>query len=130
MRWWMMGLMIAGVIGCSGGDGLRTVKGKVTYDDTLIPEGNIMFTHSDKAVRPEMGQIKDGSYEIKVKDGKHKIEITASKMAPLPKGKVGAMGEKEMPAEYIPEKYNKKSDLSAEVGSSTPASLDFKVGSK
>jgi len=101
----------------------------VTFDGTPLPEGDIVFHDADKKVGPDAGKIKDGKYSFPVKAGKKKVEINASRLEKLPEGKKGAMGETELPVDYIPERYNKNSELTAEVGSGK-SKFDFALKSK
>ncbi len=111
--------------GCGGGgETTFPVSGNVTFDGQAVTDGDIIFTAPDGSTHPSMGKIKDGKYTAQVTAGKKKVEIRASKMMPLPDGKVGAMGEKEMPESYIPEKYNTSSELTLDVQSGSN-SKDF-----
>lgn len=56
---------------------------------------------------------------------KQLLEIRASKMQKLPPDKRGAMGETEIPMDYIPEKYNQKTELTAEITSGGTNTFDF-----
>lgn len=89
------------------------VTGTVTYDGQPLPQGDIVFHPEDKSVGPEGGKIKDGKYALKVREGKNRVEIRATRPVP---GKKGPMGEDAI-EDYIPKQYNEKSKLTAEVGS-------------
>ncbi len=113
--------------GC--GSPQHSVTGSVTFDGTALPEGDIVFKPKDPKVgRPEGAKIKDGKYTARVDAGSYNVEITASKLVKLPAGKKGALGETEMPEQYLPEKYNKTTELSAEV--SAGMTKDFELKSK
>lgn len=106
--------------GCGpGGPVTHPVSGNVTFDRQPVPDGDIVFTDPANTAAPGMGKIKDGKYTANITPGKKRVEIRASKMMPLPDGKVGAMGEKEMPQDYIPAKYNSASELEMEVTAGT-----------
>lgn len=100
------------VVGC-GPSGPKTyeVSGFVKYDGQDVAEGEVIFTAPNGGA--EGGTIKGGRYTVKAREGKNKVEIKASKVIP---GKKGGMGE-EWVEQYIPEKYNDKTTLTAEVGS-------------
>lgn len=112
------------VAGCGkGGPGKRDVTGTVKLDGKEVPEGDIIFLPEDKTVGAEAGKIKDGKYSLKARDGKNKVEIRATRLVP---GKKGPMGEDAI-EDYIPEKYNIKTELSAEVSSGqTEHNFDLK----
>jgi hypothetical protein len=106
--------LAAALIGCGGsGPKMHDVSGTVTFDDQPLPEGDIMFVPDDKSVGPEAGKIKDGKYSIKVREGKNKVEIRATREVP---GKKGPMGEPAIEG-YIPAQYNLKTTLEADVAS-------------
>ncbi|MCE9561198.1 MAG: hypothetical protein K8U57_04010 [Planctomycetes bacterium] len=94
---------------------MATVTGNVTFDGKPIPDGDITFSDPENKVAPDGGKIKNGVYTMSVRPGKKKVDIRASKLEKLPAGQKGAMGETEMPVDYIPGKYNQKSELTADV---------------
>lgn len=109
--------------GCGDGKGKKyDVSGAVSYDGKDVEDGDIIFIPEDKTVAPEGGKIKGGKYTAKAPAGKSRVEIRGSRVIP---GKKGPMGE-EFVDNYIPEKYNVKSTLSAEVGSGS-TTHDFKL---
>ena len=95
-----------------GGAKKYDVNGTVTYDGKPIADGDITFYPENKSIGPEGGKIKDGKYASKAPEGKCKVEIRGSRVVP---GKKGPMGE-DWVESFIPDKYNDKSTLSAEVG--------------
>ncbi len=117
-------LLSLAVAGCGGGgSGKRDVTGTVKFDGKDVADGDIIFTSDDKSVGAEGGKIKGGKYTIKARDGKNKVEIHATRAVP---GKKGPMGEDAIES-YIPEKYNTKTELSADVGSGkTEHNFDLK----
>lgn len=108
---------MAGVLaGCGGDKGPKKyeVTGTVKFDGNDVADGDITFTPEDKSVGPEAGKIVGGKYKLNAREGKNKVEITASRVVP---GKKGPMGTEDVLEDLIPEKYNLNSQLSAEVGS-------------
>ena len=103
------------VVGCSNEVGPKKydVSGAVKVDGKEVAEGEIIFQSDDKSVGAEGGAIKDGKYALKAREGKNKVEIRATRIVP---GKKGPMGE-DWVEQFIPEQYNEKSTLTAEVGS-------------
>ena len=105
------------------------ITGKVTYDGAPLPDGDITFRTKDaNAAATAAGKVKNGSYQINAKFGDYTVEIRASKLMPLPDGQKGAMGETELHQEYIGERYNTNTELSATV--SGPKELNFELKSK
>ena len=115
-------------VGCgSSGPATSTVSGKVTLDDQPLPDGQIAFVTED-GLGAGVGDIKNGQYRCQVKGGKFKVKITANKKMPLPPGKKGLHGETEMEMNYIPEAFNEKTTLTADVSGAKV--LDFALKSK
>ncbi len=123
-RYFLVGCLLLLLSGCSAN---HSVSGKVTLDDAPLQEGYIAFVPEG----PGQGggsQIADGKYSIQTLPGKYRVEITASKLMPLPDGQVGMDGAKEEVRQYIPAQYNTNTELKAEVPASGPA--DFQLQSK
>jgi len=120
-------LLVVFLCGCTPGPVLHPVSGAVTLDGAPLPEGDITFTPADPSLAPEQGKIKDGKYELKSREGKMKVTISASKIKPG--GALGAAGEP-VAEEYIPTKYNDASTLTADVKSSGENKIDFPLDSK
>jgi hypothetical protein len=74
------------------------------------------------------GPITKGRYSISVQAGKNRVEITASKPVPLPRGEVGMNGQKEEVRQYLPTRYNVETELRANITQAT--TLDFPLKSK
>jgi len=109
----LVGLIVTTTaVGC-GKSGAKKldVSGTVKFDGKDVAEGDIIFVPENTAIGAEGGKIKDGKYTIKAPEGKCKVQITANR--PIP-GKKGPMGEDAI-EQYIPEKYNEKTTLAAEV---------------
>jgi len=120
-------LLIIGFVGCSGGtDGPETVNvsGKVTLNGEPLPSGEIIFRAEDGS-RSDAGSISNGSYSFDCTLGAKRVEITSlqpkagAATQPLETGESG--GEVE---QVIPEKYNGKSELTADVSDSS-TTFDF-----
>jgi hypothetical protein len=89
------------------------VTGTVSLDGTDIPKGDIYFYPEEKDQSPDRGEIIDGKYKAKVKGGKKKVQIKATRPVP---GKKDPMGTGDAIEDYIPAKYNDKTELTAEIG--------------
>jgi hypothetical protein len=99
--------------GCGGpGPPMHQVTGRVTFDDTPVPDGDIVFISEDAQYGAEGGKIKEGTYRLRAHAGKNKVQIRATRLVP---GKVGPMGEPAI-EDYIPAEYNDKTTLIREVG--------------
>src|SRR5262245_60115494 len=94
--------------GC--GDGTHPVSGTVSFDGQPVGTGTIVFEAADGGPGLASSGIKDGKYELRSKAGKKKGVITAFRTKPGTEKDPQTATE-----EYIPEKYNTKSELTKEV---------------
>ena len=116
------------LLGCSTGPRLYPVSGTATFDGQPIAQGDILFFPLDKATGPEVGRIQNGQFQLKAREGKKRVEISAARI--LPGSKVRGAGGEPVPEEYIPERYNSQSILEAEVKPQAENSFDFKLEGK
>ncbi|HEY1188199.1 MAG TPA: hypothetical protein VGE74_11110 [Gemmata sp.] len=129
MRTWFVAVLVGALVtaaGCGGASGPKKmdVSGSVQLDGQPLAEGDIVFIPEDKTAGAEGGKIKDGKYKMQAREGKNKVEITATRVVP---GKKGPMGTEDLLESIVPEKYNTKSTLSADVGSGkTEHNFDLK----
>ncbi len=141
MRWpsaFSAGFAVLAALACAGCGppaGLQKVivEGAVTLDGTPIPNGEVRFLPIEGTAGPVSGgPIKDGQYRAEsrggVPVGKHRVEIRAFR---APSGRqTGVAAIEGGPAEqYLPERYNTKSELTATVGASE-SRQDFALSSK
>lgn len=112
--------------GCDSGPRLYDITGKVSFDGVLVAKGDITLRPEKPTIAPQGAMIKDGSFQMKANEGKYKVEIISTRVVP---GKKGPMGEDAI-EEFIPEKYNTKTTLSAEVKSTGKNELLFELTSK
>lgn len=122
-------LISAGCGGSSDGPALYHVTGTVTFAGEPVKSGRIQFRADEGAGTAYSAEITDGEYELEAVPGKMKVEIIASREVPGKMGEAASPDEKPVPVMemFIPEKYNTKSTLVAEVteGKNTiPFSLD------
>jgi len=113
-------------LGCDSGPRLYEIKGKVSFDGIPVAKGDITLRPEKPSTAPQGATIKDGSFQIKASEGKYKVEIISTRVVP---GKKGPMGEDAI-EEFIPQKYNTKTTLEAEVKSSGKNELIFELTSK
>ena len=105
------------------------VSGKVTLDGTPLAEGQISFRDAATKVRSYGGPIKNGEYSFESAAGKKNVVITARREVPGKKGEPAAPDEPAPPLieQYIPEQYNEKTTLTAEVTESGENKFDFEL---
>jgi len=117
------------LLGCNP-NGPVEVAGKVTYDGKPVESGTIMFEPEDKS-GPTQGQaISKGEYRLTgqnaVAPGKKIVRIEAH--GPSGKKVPSAPGSSTMVDafhQFIPEKYNKTSDIKKTIEPGKPMTLDF-----
>lgn len=127
-----LGLLLL-VAGCSAFSSVGEVSGEVTLDDHPLPEGVVRFVPLDGATPTASALIANGKFQQQVPIGTHRVEISAPR---LPKGiqssqqlKRGTIDEGSALEELIPERYNAKSELKAEISRGTNQ-VQFKLFSK
>ena len=110
---------------CSSENALVSISGNVTLDGTPLSEGDILFTPADPQFGAEAAKIAAGAYQASVRPGKNKVQIRATRPVA---GKKGPMGE-QLIEDYVPAKYNDRSDVSIDVSASN-LKHDFALKSK
>jgi hypothetical protein len=105
--------------GCSGGSRYGEVRGDVTLDGKPLDEGVVRFVPLDGKTPTASALITNGKFSERVPVANHRVEISSPK---LPKGirssgqmKRGTVDEGSALEELIPERYNTRSELKAEV---------------
>ncbi len=124
-RLWFVFVCLSILLGCSDGQNLGSVTGKVTFEGNPLPNAKIVF-------RPEDGRVStaktdaNGEYRLMyTKDqfgaeiGAHTVIITTGEL------ETTAKGERVIP-EKLPHKYNKRSELKEEVKAGGNV-IDFKL---
>ncbi len=107
-------LLLAGAAGC--GDGKAKLKGRVTLDGEPLTAGAVLLVRTDGELVREGGVITNGAFTTTLPPGKYRVEINARKVV----GKeiaesAGQKAEIDVTVELIPEWYNEKSELTADV---------------
>lgn len=102
------------------------VSGTVTYDDQPVGEGGIMLTSDDPTLPDDAGSIANGSFKFLASAGKKTVRIRASREIPQPV-QPGVLRDPVF-EEYLPAKFNEKSELTIEVvpGEANSFVLDLK----
>lgn len=122
-------------VGCNSqpaGPEMYEVSGNVTFDGAPLKEGRIRFRLTSGDQRAFEAEISDGQYSLETTAGSMQVEVRASRIVP---GKFEQASPDEEPQPvgemYIPEKYNAKTELSAEVsaGGENTFSFDLKSSS-
>jgi hypothetical protein len=106
---------------------LCKVSGSIELDGTPIEDGYIAFLDPKNVQRSYGAPIKTGRFSLALEPGVKRIEVTAQRLIP---GKTvpGPSGG-EIPAmeSYIPEKYNRNSELTIEIPPSGSRDLELKL---
>lgn len=104
-------LLLCMTLGC-GSDGMIVASGSVTCDGKPLADGAISFYSFDKNIAPQGGRILDGSFQLRCRPGKYRVEILASR----PKEGGQELSPGMIPFEqYIPARYNDASELEVEI---------------
>jgi len=127
-----LGLALLLGVGCGPSDGKYVVTGKVTLDGQPIPNGEIRFVDSTNAQNVDGAAIEGGKFNFETSARQNRVEIRASKESPGMTTDSGIDPGQKTPliVEYIPAKYNERSELSAEVSAGGPNVFEFKLESK
>lgn len=100
------------LVGCSGAR-KATARGTVTLDGTALDDGAITFIEPQTGAAIGGGAIRNGKFTVKLGPGRYTVRIVASR--PIPGSSVPDMGNVPQLASIIPERYNSKTTLTAEV---------------
>ncbi len=129
---WSLLIALVAILGCNGSDsGRASISGKVTFDGEPVKMGQISFEPQGQG-RIGIAQIIDGAYQMPPQQGptpgKYTVRITADrptgKPAQTPPPATGRpTGESY--EQYIPAKYNERSELSVDIGAESNAIHDF-----
>lgn len=124
----------ATLTGCGGVDDAPvTVKisGEVTYNGKPMPKGAIIFRSTDGVGKSISAEITDGKYEVECTLGNKRVEITAMREEKGAVNKTLASGESGPALEqYVPQEYNDKSTLTADVKDASDQKFDFPLKGK
>ncbi|WP_437185233.1 hypothetical protein SH668x_002331 [Planctomicrobium sp. SH668] len=119
---------MTGALGCTGGDQgpkLHEVVGKVTVDGKPLELGVITFDPLDGVSGSYGETIKNGEFQLKSSAGKKKVSIMASRLSSKPGP--GGLPHQE---QYLPAKYNMKSELVREVIADKNSPMTFDLVTK
>jgi hypothetical protein len=131
-RWFSLGCVLCLFclpLGCGSGSGPAPVamSGTVELDGKPLDDGSITLSGEAGDV-PETFPVKNGKFEGKATPGKKRVEIRAFRQ-----GKATKMGDTIIeggPENYLPDRFNTESKLTAEVGKDGITPSKFAVQSK
>lgn len=106
------------IAGCGSGDGnTMVVEGTVTANGEPVKSGHIDFIPTDGLGQTTGAEIKDGKYSAKVPPGPKRVNVTADKVVGQKKVYPNDPNSTVVDdiVQYIPERYNAKSELTYEV---------------
>ena len=121
---------VCGLAGCSeSGPEFFQVTGTVTFDAKPLSAGDIIFLPNDPTQTATGGTITDGKYSVKALAGEYRVQINASRE--VPGKKVKGVDGKDVPIfqNYVPKRYNEKTELTAKVLSSASSDVNFDLKS-
>src|SRR5262245_35203515 len=121
----VFGVALPFATGCTSQDQPVGVSGTVALDGKPVSNGRILFVGNDGSP-PEVVNIKDGSFDGKVRPGKRRVEISALRKT----GRKNAFwpNDEEM-EDYIPVRYNVQSELSEEIPPEGKSGLKYDLKS-
>lgn len=121
--------LLPGLAGCGGETGPKKyfVSGNVTLNGEPVSSGEILFRPEEGRGNRDGARITDGAYEIESLPGKKIIEITAYRESKTKFDESNPGERTPIQEQYIPEKYNKKSELKFEINESSPDNMDFEL---
>ena len=119
-------LLVVGLCGGCGGNGVAKVHGKVSLDGQPVANGSVNFMPVGGKGQTAGGVIKDGKYSAEVPYGSMRVEIRAPKAVAASKPTAGPSNARFM--EMIPPQFNSQSKLVKEINSST-SEIDFDLKS-
>jgi hypothetical protein len=127
---------LAVTAGCGAGDGLnrKSISGTVTCDGKPLPAGAILFEPDTYQSGTAVGAtIQDGSFTIAGRDGpvpgSYKVRIYMSSGIQAPPAKGQTDRSPRPMVEFLPEEYNAKTKLRADVSESRPNRFRFDLSS-
>jgi hypothetical protein len=121
-------LVLLGPAGCgSRGVTLVRVSGTVTFDGEPVKTGEILFRAADGAVPSHAGPIVAGRYQARVSPGTKRVEIIATRPPAKVVENPSGSGEPTPVEMYVPDHYNARSMLTADVTAAGPNVFDFQL---
>jgi hypothetical protein len=136
IRGWLLRRAVIGVVGvcllvsgCGvGADSLRLypVAGRITFAGKPLENGRILFRPTEGERRGFSTAIRDGAYQTELPVGKLAVEITATRVVPDQFDESNGSPQPVIEM-YIPDRYNRKTELTIDVTVSSRNTMDFKL---
>jgi hypothetical protein len=120
-------ILLIGALALAGcqSDPFTDATGSVTLDGAPLAEGEIIFVSPDNSTTPSAGEVKDGQFKCRVTPGAKKVQINATRDTGRKEADGWAIRES-----IVPEKYNTKTELTADVKPKGPNEFKFELKSK
>lgn len=99
------------------------VSGTVSLDGRPLEQGGILFKPPADRLTPSSGVIEGGEFSLKARAGLSRVEIRSPKEGPNPTNRMSRF------VESIPERYNEKSTLTADVIPGASNRFEFRLKS-
>jgi hypothetical protein len=124
MRWLRSAAAATGLAallsaGCSDGPPYGEVRGEVTLDGQPVKQGVVRFIPLDGSTPTASALITDGRFSERVPVTSHRVEISAPRLPPGGPARRGTIDDNTPLEELIPERYNLRSELTADVKKGT-----------
>lgn len=129
------GFAISAVSGCGAGKGGNIVSGQVTFDGQPLANGQVVFEPQGPG-KMSIAQINNGEYRLPanfgVQTGKFVVRITSLRPTGQ-KVKPASYSQDQAPSDvyeqFLPPKYNQRSELTIAVDPSSDLTHDFALSS-
>jgi hypothetical protein len=128
MRFATLLLCMFGLSGCNARPAKYQVEGTITLNGKPLDGGEIFFIAADNS-SSEAAKIKEGRYQVKTTAGRYKVMVNASTKKPN-LNPPGMRGDDFYFESIIPDKYNERTSLTAEVAPQELNRCDFSLSSK
>ncbi|WP_425613917.1 hypothetical protein NA78x_003762 [Anatilimnocola sp. NA78] len=112
------------IAGCTPAATTLPISGKVTLDGAPLESADLLFVPADPSFGSEPGKVTNGTYTAKVRPGKSKVQVTASRVVP---GKFGPMGTEPL---LEPIHVSNAANLEVDVTKEKKDGYDFELKSK
>ncbi len=121
-------LAILPLAGCNKGKQYQALSGTVTVDGAPLKNGLINFFPVGEGTAAG-GQIKDGTFELGIESGptpgNYRVEITGSRPTGKKEFDIDLKQEVDVEEQFLPPRYNLKSELTCEVVAGGENKFDF-----
>lgn len=106
------------------------VSGKVTFDGSSLVDADLSFTPTDERLGVVACKVVQGGFKMRVPPGEHVVRILAHREVPRKQPQQPGMppGDTDL-VQYLPDRYNKTTQLKVEVKKSGDA-FAFDLDSK